>query len=350
MGWEDNDYDYMSPEDSGYDWNDTGSEVGWDWGEDPNASYAPSTDTSWDNIGQDGGNYSDMGWDSNQSQPSYDWDAAVNEWANQQPMYGYQQEQYPGMGGSQDFNANINNGPGAGGGVDWSKILSGAGGALKDVFAPRSATSANPEWGSLINALRGVAGMGKAGLGFMSAADEKQKQQKYLDYINDLRMQTQQSGALDPSAKYRQEAAGYWQQNNPTLQTLLSGGTTANMQQELNAARMAAQRQGGKSGNRFSAFAARQEPYMMAQARKNDFQMQQDAQKQRWAELATRGDTGSMMDLIKLNAGAYRDSLTNPMYAAGGKALQDFLGQGSSVDGNQLMDILSKIQRNTGQQ
>ena len=300
-------------------------------------------------------------------------------WGNQSPDLGSQLEQQgqagwqqdyqdnsqqgidylQGMNTNQDWNFGNYNGmydfggqqaQGGQGSNDISKYLSGAGSALKDIFAPRSATSTNPEWGNIINALRGVAGMGKTGLGFMSAADEKEKQQKYLDYINNLRMQTQQSGALDPSAPYRQEAAGYWQQNNPTLQTLLSGGTTANMQQELNAARLAAQRQGGKSGNRFSAFAAKQEPYMMAQARKNDFQMQQEAQKQRWAELATKGDTGSMMDLIKLNANAYRDSLTNPMYAAGGKALQDFLGQSPSVDGNQLMEILSKIQSNTRQQ
>ena len=338
--------------------------------------YANFDTQDFDTLGDTTGWYGDSGtaggyegWQTPQSNNSggYDFNSEYNNWdTGSWDQLGNTDQYQPITDQQFDFNSMLNNGPnpgqGYGGftgnpnqqGFDWSKLLGAGSGVLKDLFAPRAgnANTGSDAINSLVNMFKGAAGLGKTGLSFMAANDEREKQQKYLDFVKDLTMRTQQTGALDPSAPYRQEAAQYWQQNNPTLQTLLSGGTTANMQQELNAARLAAQRQGGKSGNRFSAFAARQEPYMMAQARNNDFKMQQEAQKQRWAELATKGDTGGLLDLAKMNAGAYRDSLTNPMYAAASKALQEFTGQGPSVSGDQMSQILeqlAKINSNTRQ-
>jgi hypothetical protein len=231
------------------------------------------------------------------------------------------------------------------GGSNWfDNVLKTGGNALQQLFAPKAqgANTGNGQLDSIIRLLQGGAGAAKLGLGAYSATQEKEKAQKAYEYAKQL--QQQSIGALDPGAALRPVAAQAWNDINPRLEQLLSGGMTANMQQELNASRALAERQGGRAGQRFAQFAARQEPLLMAQARKNDFGMQLQALKQRYDE-ATKGPSSGYSDMMKLPMMAYSQTLTNPMTQWANKSLSDFTGGGSSLDGDtmdKLRALLSK--------
>jgi len=290
-------------------------------------------DDAMQGTGNNGGGFS--GDSSNYDSAFDDWQRTGNTYTNVGPGQGNM--------GAFELPQAQQNGSGLPFGIKGDQV----GSLLKNLFAPNSQSrqTGNPQLDSILQYLQAAGGAAKTGLNFAAADQEREKAERYRKYVQDMTGQITNSGVLDPAAKYRDEAGAAWRENNPTLQTLLSGGITANMLQEMNAGKYAAQRTGGRSGQRFAAFADRAMPNLMATARNNDFKMLQEANKQRWTELSTRGDTASMYDLAKLNANAYRDSLTNPMYAAGGKALQDFLGSNNSVSDEKLQELIDAVNR-----
>jgi hypothetical protein len=337
MGWDSENYGYTNDTDLKYNDSMSAPEADMplydmDLGDQSWNQQQPDAASNADFLQNQDWNFGNYNQDTNYGQESQNWGSfPQNTPEDIDSVYkGYGVN--PGQGNQNPYLDAFNN------------ALKTGGGALQQMFAPnaKGPNTGNDMMNNIMRLIQGGAGVGRLGLGAYSAQQEKEKAQKMYEYAQ--QMQQQSAGALDPAAGMRPIARQAWEQTNPIMQQLQNGGITANMQQELNASRMEALRKGGKGGQRFSQYAARQDPYLTAQARKNDFGMQMQALQQRFKE-ATAAPNSGYTDMLKLPMAAYGQTLASPMTQWANNEMTNLSGSGSSLDGatlDKLRALLNK--------